>query len=98
MLPARSQIEKWLEVYNENQIINRLAIVNFESSFIEENGNKYAYGYVQTLKSHGVDPDIVSQLSWMKKRNSVYRQESYHGKYGPVRGCGYYWENNNIKD
>ena len=36
ILPAREQIKEWLKYYNEAQIVNRLALVNFESSFREE--------------------------------------------------------------
>jgi len=42
MLPPRSQIKIWLKYFNEFEIINRLGIVNFESSFDENAGNKYA--------------------------------------------------------
>lgn len=69
-LPPRSQIKVWLKYYNEFEIINRLAIVNFESNFNEKAQNSHAIGYVQTLRSHGVAPDIDSQLKWMSNRQA----------------------------
>lgn len=36
MLPPRSHVEVWLKYYNPRQIVNRLGIVNFESSFRED--------------------------------------------------------------
>jgi len=97
-LPPRSHIVEWLKYFNEFQVTNRLALVNFESNFDETAENDSAKGYVQTLKSHGVAPDLHSQLSWLKKRQGVHGKKYYGWKYGQVRWCGYYWENNNTKD
>ena len=94
-LPARSQIKIWLKYFNEYETINRLSLVNFESSFIPENGNKYAYGYVQTLKSYNIAPDINSQLNWLKNRQSY--QKVKYSRSGSKR-CGYYWDHKNYKD
>lgn len=95
LLPSRSHITEWLNHFNEQETVNRLALVNFESSFIEENGNPYAYGYVQTLRKWGVAPDINSQLKWLKNRQDHQKVEYTAG--GSKR-CGYYWKNNNTVD
>lgn len=95
VLPPRSQIKVWLKYFNEFEIINRLALVNFESNFDENANNPYAHGYVQTLRSHGVLKDIDSQLSWLKNRQSY--QKVKYTKWGSKR-CGYYWDNKNYKD
>lgn len=99
ILPAREQIKEWLKYYNEAQIVNRLALVNFESAFRENVWNPSAYWYVQTLRSHKVAPDINSQLSWLKNReNKTYWQEYFNWKSGLLKWCGYYWENENTRD
>jgi len=97
--PPRSQIVIWLKYYSEQQILNRLALVNFESDFNIYASNSSARGYVQTLKSYNVAIDIDSQLKWLKNRETkTYARLSYRGKYGQVRWCGYYWNNYNFKD
>lgn len=94
MLPPRSQIKIWLRYFNEFEIVNRLALVNFESSFIEENGNKHAYWYVQTLRKYNIAPDIDSQLKWVYDR----QQQQKKVKVWNSNRCGYYWSNYNYKD
>lgn len=75
MLPPKSHINKWKQVFtNEKEIINRLAIVNGESWFNENASNKWAKWYVQTLRSYKIKPDIVSQLKWMKKRQESQKK------------------------
>jgi len=75
MLPTVSQIEIWREVFpNDEMIINRLPIVNFESGFDEYAGNKYAKGYVQTLRSYSIPPDVESQLEWMRDRQDSQKE------------------------
>jgi len=77
MLPTVSQIEIWREVFpNDEMIINRLPIVNFESGFDEYAGNKYAKGYVQTLRSYSIPPDVESQLEWMRDRQDSQKEWS----------------------
>ena len=98
LLPDRKQIEVWLKYYNERQIINRLALVNFESAFRENVWNPHAFWYVQTLRSHWIAPDINSQLAWMSNREKIYRQEYFHGRSWRLRGCGFYWKNANVRD
>lgn len=99
ILPERSQIERWLTIYdNPAQIVNRLAIVNFESAFREHVGNPHAYWYVQTLRRWNIAPEIEPQLTWMRNREEVYRQEYFHWQSGRVRGCGYYWNHPNHRD
>ncbi|NDK09782.1 hypothetical protein GW846_03315 [Candidatus Gracilibacteria bacterium] len=98
MTPPQRDIKSWKKYYNEKQIINRLALVNFESGFSETASNPSAWGYVQTLRSHGISPDIESQLAWMKNREEVYRQRYFQGKSGTLDGCGKYWEFDNLKD
>ncbi len=94
-LPPRKDIVVWLKYFNEFEIINRLSIVNFESDFEETAENPFAKWYVQTLKSHGVKPDINSQLKWLKKRQDAQKVVKTRG--GSLR-CGYYWNNYNYKD
>lgn len=72
MLPPQSHINTRRKYYNDQQIINRLALINFESSFDENASNRYAHWYVQTLRSHGVAKDIDSQLKRMKEREERY--------------------------
>lgn len=98
-LPPRSHIIVWLKYYTPHQILNRLAIPNFESDFNIYAKNKYAKWYVQTLKSHNVNIDIDSQLAWLKNRESkTYAKRFYAWKYWKIRWCGYYWDNYNFKD
>lgn len=95
MLPPRDQIKVWLKYFNEFEIINRLALVNFESSFDENAWNPHAHGYVQTLRSHGVAKDIDTQLAWLSNR-----QASQKVKYtaGGSKRCGIYWDQDNRVD
>ena len=98
-LPARSQIVTWFKYYNEYQIMNRLALVNFESSFNIHASNPYAKWYIQTLRSYNISIDIDTQLQWLKNReNRTYWKVYYAGKWGKTRWCGYYWNNFNTKD
>ena len=97
-LPTREHIKIWLKYYNDYEILNRLALVNFESNFDENAENHMARGYVQTLKSYNIPIDIDSQLNWLKNRNKTYKKVYYGGKYWRARGCGYYWNNNNPVD
>jgi len=97
-IPPRNHISIWLKYYTPRQIINRLAIVNFESNFNENSENPYAKWYVQTLKKWNIAPDIESQLSWMKNRNKTYSKVWYYWRYWKVRWCGYYWNNYNYVD
>jgi len=90
MLPPQSHIVTWRKYYNDSQIINRLALVNFESSFNEDASNKFAHWYVQTLRTHWVSKDMATQLEWMRNREKRY---SDNGKY-----CGKYWKQNNKVD
>ena len=73
MLPPASHWDTWKEVFNNNprMIINRLPIVNFESWFNEYAWNYWAYGYVQTLRSYNIPPEIKPQLEWMRHRQST---------------------------
>lgn len=98
-LPARSQIVQWFKYYNEYQIMNRLALINFESSFNIYASNPYAKWYIQTLRSYNIAIDIDSQLAWLKNReNKTYWKRFYAGKYWKTRWCAYYWNNTNFKD
>ena len=98
-LPARWQIVIWLKYYSEHQILNRLALVNFESSFNIHASNPVAKWYIQTLRSYNIPIDIDTQLQWLKNREQkTYAKVSYAGKYGKIRGCAYYWNNTNFKD
>ncbi len=67
MLPPKSHIEHFKKIFGDDYKY-RLAIANFEGSFNEEAKNPYAIGYLQTLRSHKVKPDVVSQLNWLAKR------------------------------
>lgn len=93
-LPPQDQIKVWLKYFTEQEIINRLGIVNFESNFNENAKNSHAIWYVQTLRSHWVAKDIDSQLKWLSDRQREHKKV-YSGK---SKRCGYYWENNNEKD
>lgn len=74
-LPPESQMKVWKKVFsNDQMIINRLPIVNFESSFNEFAWNKYAVWYVQTLRSYKIAPDAESQLIWMKNRQDSQKK------------------------
>ena len=70
MLPPKSHVLKYLEVYEDNvdDIIKSFPTENMESSFNEDAWNKYAYWYVQTLRKYKIKPDIESQLTWKKER------------------------------
>lgn len=84
-LPAE-QIKYWEDRFTTEQIINRLPIVNFESGFDPKAGNKFAHGYVQTLRKYKVKPDIATQLDWLKRRTSE------------ISPCNKYWEEDNKND
>ena len=49
-------------------IVNRLPVVNFESSFNPNASNGIARGYVQTLKKWNVGTSITDQLTRMVNR------------------------------
>lgn len=88
ILPARSQIEVWQKYYTDEQILNRLSLVNFESSFNENAWNKYAVWYVQTLRTYSIPSDIDSQLNWMKNHKEWYTRKI----------CSRYWNEYNSYD
>ena len=67
MLPSKSHIKHFKKIFWDDYKY-RLAIANFEGSFNEEAKNPYAIGYLQTLRSHKVKPDVVSQLNWLARR------------------------------
>jgi hypothetical protein len=67
MLPPQKDLDKFKEIFWEDYKY-RLTIANFEGSFREDNGNPYAHGYLQTLRSYKIPADITSQLNWLKKR------------------------------
>jgi len=67
LLPPKSHIEQFKKIFGEDYKY-RLAIANFEGSFNEEAKNPYAIGYLQTLRTHKVNKDVVSQLTWLKNR------------------------------
>lgn len=67
LLPPKSHIEHFKKIFG-NDYKYRLAIANFEGSFNEEAKNPYAIGYLQTLRTHKVKKDVVSQLNWLAKR------------------------------
>jgi len=67
LLPPKSHIEQFKKIFG-NDYKYRLAIANFEGSFNEEAKNPYAIGYLQTLRTHKVKKDVVSQLNWLAKR------------------------------
>ena len=93
-LPPRSHIKVWLEFWTPEQIVNRLALVNYESAFRENAWNRYAYWYVQTLRKYGIQPDIRSQLEWLHKRGQVILSKEINGS----KRCGIYWEQDNTVD
>jgi len=95
ILPPQSQIKIWLKYFNEFEIINRLALVNFESSFNPNAGNYFAKWYVQTLRKYKISPDIDSQLQWLKNRQK-YQKVKFTKNWS--KRCWYYWSNNNYKD
>lgn len=66
-MPPKSHIEQFKKIFGEDYKY-RLAIANYEGSFNEEAQNPYAIGYLQTLRSHKVKKDVVSQLTWLKTR------------------------------
>ena len=70
MLPPKSHATARNNVFNWNarEIINRLPVVNFESSFRPDAENSIAIWYVQTLKRRQADTSIEWQLEWMKSR------------------------------
>lgn len=67
MIPPKSHIEHFKKTFWDDYKY-RLAIANYEWSFDENAQNPYAVGYLQTLRSHKVKKDIVSQLTWLKNR------------------------------
>lgn len=95
ILPTKSQIKIWLKYFNKNEIINRLALVNFESWFNPFAWNNYAYWYVQTLRKYHINPDIDSQLQWLKKRQN--EQKVKYTSRGSKR-CWIYWNQYNYID
>jgi hypothetical protein len=68
MLPPREDMKVFLSMFSENETINRLPIVNFESWFRETAGNSVAQWYVQTKRVYNISPKIKPQLEWLKKR------------------------------
>ena len=95
MLPPLNHISIRKEFYTDHQIVNRLWIVNFESSFDENASNHYAHWYVQTLKSHWITPDIRSQLERMRNRehHSVLPEYIWSSP-----RCWVYWKKDNTRD
>lgn len=67
LLPPKSHIEHFKKIFWDDYKY-RLAIANYEGSFREDAQNPYAIWYLQTLRSHKVKKDIVSQLTWLKNR------------------------------
>lgn len=67
LLPPKSHINQFKKIFWDDYKY-RLAIANFEWSFNENAQNPYAIWYLQTLRSHKVKKDIVSQLNWLKNR------------------------------
>lgn len=67
MLPPQSHLDIFKKTFGDDYKY-RLAIANFDWAFNESTENQWAKGYLQTLKSHNVPPDIVSQLNWLAKR------------------------------
>ena len=86
MIPPASHWAAWDSRFTQEQKVNRLAIVNFESGFNPSAGNAFAAGYVQTLRKWKVKPDVGSQLDWLKKRT------------GEASKCNIYWERDNKND
>jgi len=89
MLPPESHLEVWRRYWTERQVINRLVIVNFESSFDENRSNPFAHWYVQTLRKRDISKDIDSQLRWMKNREQWILSDNV---------CGRYWSQYNSID
>lgn len=98
MLPPKSHIKIWKKVYNESEAINRLPIVNFESGFNPKANNKYAIGYVQTLRKWNVSTEIKTQLEWMKTRQDYQKQTHINGVNWVVEACGIYKYKDNVRD
>lgn len=67
LLPPKSHIEHFKKIFWDDYKY-RLAIANFEGSFNENAQNPYAIWYLQTLRTHKVKKDVVSQLTWLKNR------------------------------
>ena len=67
MIPPQKDLDMFKKIFWEDYKY-RLAIANFEGSFREDAGNASAYGYLQTLRSYKIPPDITSQLNWLAKR------------------------------
>jgi hypothetical protein len=84
MLPPKSHIAHFKKIFWDDYKY-RLAIANYEWSFNEDAQNPYAIGYLQTLRTHKVKKDIVSQLTWLKNREdkntwvacAKYEKENY---------------------
>ena len=98
-LPPRSQIVTWLKYFSEHQILNRLALVNFESDFNIHASNKYAKGYVQTLRSYNIPIDMDSQLTWLK--NTQAQHNNYTVRITWTRTmptCKKYWNTYNPRE
>lgn len=89
MLPKKSDLKVWRKFFTDRQIVNRLPIVNFESWFQETAQNKFARGYVQTLRKWNISPKIEPQLKWMNDRQVSQKSSGR---------CGKYWEIYNKKD
>lgn len=67
MLPPQKDLDLFKKTFWDD-FKYRLAIANFDGAFNENTENNWAKWYLQTLKSHNVPPDIVSQLNWLAKR------------------------------
>lgn len=67
LLPPKSHIDQFKKIFGEDYKY-RLAIANYEGSFNENASNPYAIWYLQTLRTHKVKKDVVSQLTWLKNR------------------------------
>lgn len=99
-LPPRSHIETRKKYWPDNGIINRLSIVNFESSFNENAWNPHAKWYVQTLRKYNISPDIDSQLGWLKKREewNVLKEWVYWAYWKKSPRCWSYRNQPNNRD
>ena len=87
--PSDSELKEIMSAgYNHRQAVNRLAIINFESSFNINAGNKFAHWYVQTLRKWNISKDIKSQITWMKNREER----------GYPKWCSRYWNEDNKLD
>lgn len=95
MLPPKNHIPIWKEFYTDREIVNRLAIVNFESSFTTHRSNQFAHWYVQTLRKWNISPEVRPQLEWMYKRERVILLE--RTSWWSAR-CWLYWNEPNTKD